>query len=114
MVTRPLNFKHSDVRRAFRAAEAAGVRNPTVRVVCKDGTELHIAGAGRKDFAQGGTTRMLGPQTAGTQRPGVTAHAVRGGAPGSAKASGGPRTSRSPSLAVPARPGRTSPLKRGR
>ena len=53
MVTRAHGFRHSDVRRAFRAAEAAGVPNPTVRVVCKDGTELHIAagGAGGKKDA---------------------------------------------------------------
>jgi hypothetical protein len=48
MVTRAHNFRHADVKRAFRAAEAAGVRNPTVRVVCRDGTELHIGSAGDK------------------------------------------------------------------
>jgi len=53
MVTRPHNFRHADIKRAFRAAEAAGVPNPVVRVVCPNGTELHIAagGAGSKKDA---------------------------------------------------------------
>jgi hypothetical protein len=45
MVTRAHNFRHSDIKRAFRAAEAAGVKNPTIRVVCRNGTELHIGGS---------------------------------------------------------------------
>jgi hypothetical protein len=45
MVTRAHSFRHADIKRAFRAAEAAGVRNPTVRVVCRNGTELHIGSA---------------------------------------------------------------------
>jgi hypothetical protein len=57
---------------------------------------------------------MLGPQLAGPQRPGVTAHAVKGAASGPSKAAGGARTSRAPSLAMPATPGRTSPLRKGR
>jgi hypothetical protein len=48
MVTRAHNFRHADIKRAFRAAEAAGVPNPVVRVVCKNGTELHIAGSDGK------------------------------------------------------------------
>jgi hypothetical protein len=48
MVTRAHNFRHADIKRAFRAAEAAGVKNPTIRVVCPNGTELHIGSAGDK------------------------------------------------------------------
>src|SRR4029077_14732382 len=33
-------------------------------------------------FAKGGSTRMMMPQAAGPQKPGVTAHAVKDGAPG--------------------------------
>jgi hypothetical protein len=48
MVTRAHNFRTADVKRAFRAAEAAGVPNPIIRVFCKNGTELHIAAGGKK------------------------------------------------------------------
>jgi hypothetical protein len=36
------------VRRAFKAAAAAGIPDPVVRVVCKDGTELHIGSRSSK------------------------------------------------------------------
>jgi hypothetical protein len=48
MVTRAQNFRHADVRRAFKAAAAAGIPDPVVRVVCKDGTELHIGSRSSK------------------------------------------------------------------
>jgi hypothetical protein len=113
MANRAQPFRQHHIARALKAAAAAGAPNPTVEFHTPDGGKI-VVSAGGKGFAKGGTTRMLGPQAANPQRPGVTAHAVRGGAPGPAKASGGPRTSRSPSLAVPAKPGRTSLLKRGR
>ena len=43
MVNRPRDFKHHDVVRAFRAASAAGVSNPTLRIRLPSGTEFHLA-----------------------------------------------------------------------
>ena len=40
-------------------------------------------------FAKGGSTKMAKPQSAGPQKPGSTAHAVKGGAPGAKSAKGG-------------------------
>ena len=48
MTNQPRQFKHSDVVRAFKAAEAAGVRNATVRVHCPNGSIIHI-GSGEQD-----------------------------------------------------------------
>jgi hypothetical protein len=42
MVGRPHQFKHRDVVRAFRAASAAGVPNPSVHVRCPNGTVITI------------------------------------------------------------------------
>ena len=44
MTNQPRQFKHSDVVRAFKAAEAAGVSNPMVQIRCRDGTEISIGG----------------------------------------------------------------------
>ena len=52
----PRQFRHHDVVRAFRAAEAAGVRDPTMRVRLPNGT-LVIGGAGAKPDAAASTTR---------------------------------------------------------
>jgi hypothetical protein len=49
MANQPHQFKHRDVVRAFRAAEAAGVSNPTVQVQLPNGTTLVIGGAGETD-----------------------------------------------------------------
>jgi hypothetical protein len=51
MANRAQNFKHHDVRKALKAAAAAGVSDPTVRVVLPNGTEFHIGGAGAKPTA---------------------------------------------------------------
>jgi len=40
-------------------------------------------------FAKGGSTRMVKPQAANPQKPGGTAHAVKGSAPGAKSAKGG-------------------------
>jgi hypothetical protein len=40
-------------------------------------------------FAKGGNTRMAKPHAANPQKPGGTAHAVKGGAPGAKSAKGG-------------------------
>ena len=44
MANRPHPFRHRDVVRAFKAASAAGVSNPTVQIRCRDGTEITVAG----------------------------------------------------------------------
>ena len=103
MVGRPANFKIHDVRRALRAAQAAGL--PGVRVRTPDGVEYHIGGevkapqpkkskSSRADFAEGGRTAMHGrgdrtvtddADAARPQRAGATGHATSGG-----KKKGGP------------------------
>jgi hypothetical protein len=50
-MNQPHQFKHRDVVRAFRAAEAAGVQNPTVQVQLPNGTTIVIGGAGGKPDA---------------------------------------------------------------
>jgi hypothetical protein len=67
----------------------------------------------KADPAKGGTTKMLPKQAANTQKPGGTAHAVKGGAPGPKHASGGP-VIRGVSTTKPARAGHTAPVKKGR
>lgn len=42
-----------------------------------------------KEFAKGGNTHMFGEQAAGPEKPGTTAHDVKGGAPGPTFAKGG-------------------------
>jgi hypothetical protein len=96
MVTRPHGFRHSDVKRAFRAAEAAGVRNPRIEVHLPSGGHFVIGSGGegpeappkksrplRADLAEGGDPKMLGKgdrtrtasaDAAGTQQAGSTAH----------------------------------------
>jgi hypothetical protein len=64
-------------------------------------------------FAEGGTGRMAGAQAANQQKPGGTAHAVKGAAPGAKAAKGGPKLS-GHSLAVPAKGGHTAPIRKGR
>jgi hypothetical protein len=63
-------------------------------------------------FAEGGTTRMFKPQTAGPDRPGNTGK-DQTPAPGSKRASGGPRTS-GQSSSIPARAGHAAPVRKGR
>ena len=47
MTNQPHQFKHRDIVRAVRAAEAAGMRDPTVRICLPNGTEL--VGSGKPD-----------------------------------------------------------------
>ena len=66
-------------------------------------------------YARGGsgpTNRMVKPQAA-TQKPGRTAHDVKGSAPGARVAEGGAKM-RGTTAAMPARAGHTSPIKKGR
>jgi hypothetical protein len=44
MVNRAQPFRHHDVKRAFRAAVAAGVHNPSVEVRLPTGTTITICG----------------------------------------------------------------------
>ena len=62
----------------------------------------------RKIYAEGGSTGMMPKQSANPQKPGSTAHEVKGSAPGKRTASGGPKT-RPAAPAMPAKPGRTAP-----
>jgi hypothetical protein len=60
------------------------------------------------DFAEGGNTKMAKPQAANPQKPGGTAHAVKGRAPGPRRASGGGPTPRAVGgLSRPAKGGQT-------
>jgi hypothetical protein len=102
MVNRPRDFRHHDVVRAFRAAEAAGVKDAHVKIHLPSGTVLHVGGGGvptappkrsaQKDaaLAKGGDTPMHGKgdrtvtapaDSAGKQQPGTTGHKTssRGG-----------------------------------
>ena len=96
-MTRPHNFRHADVRRAFRAASAAGVQNPRIEVHLPTGGHL-VIGSGevptappkkakplRADLAEGGATKMAvkGDRTttapedsAGKQSSGHTGHST--------------------------------------
>jgi hypothetical protein len=65
-------------------------------------------------FAKGGPNKMMKPQAAGPQKPGVTAHAVKDGAPGKRAATGGPKTGRDASLSAPAKASHTAPPRKGR
>ena len=55
MVNRPHQFKHRDVVRAFKAAAAAGVSNPSVQVRCPNGTVITIDS--KPDAAAAATTK---------------------------------------------------------
>jgi hypothetical protein len=50
---------------------------------------------------------MHKPQAANPQKPGGTAHAVKGGAPGPKRASGGPSTRAIGGVSLPAKGGQT-------
>ena len=66
-----------------------------------------------KTFAKGGSGHMLGRQASNPQKPGVTAHAVKGKAPGAKFASGG-KTKVGFSPAKAAAPGCTGPVRKAR
>src|SRR5262249_44391876 len=44
MVNRPLDFKHHDVVRGLRAARAAGIDSPSLRIRTPAGVEYHFGG----------------------------------------------------------------------
>jgi hypothetical protein len=96
-------FRQHHITRALRAASAAGVSDPHVRITLPGGGELHVGGGGevpkappkksaQKDvtLAKGSDTPMHGKgdrtvtapaDSAGKQRPGTTGHKTssRGG-----------------------------------
>lgn len=61
-----------------------------------------------KAFAEGGNTPMFGPQAAGQEKPGTTAHDVKGGAPGAKFAEGGSNKMFGFAGSMPAQAGKTS------
>jgi hypothetical protein len=65
-------------------------------------------------FAKGGgANKMFSKQAANSQKPGGTAHNVRGAAPGASSAKGGSRTS-GHSMSMPAKASHTAPVRKGR
>ena len=133
MVNRPRDFRHHDVVRAIRAAQAAGLANPTVKIRVPSGTEYYVSGgeveapakkSKERDtnatFAEGGgsnkmlgagdRTKTAGTDAAGKQQPGSTGH--RTVSRGSKLAEGGKKTAPktlypSGGMARPARGGQT-------
>jgi hypothetical protein len=72
MVNRAQPFKHSHIVRAFRAAEAAGVKNPSVAVHLPNGTTIDING---KPDATSGTKRASPPMPVKASRAGPSGKA---------------------------------------
>jgi hypothetical protein len=44
MAGRPREFRHHDVVRGIRAARAAGIENPSLRIKAPSGTEYYFSG----------------------------------------------------------------------
>jgi hypothetical protein len=104
-------FRQHQITRALKAASAAGMRDPHMRITLPNGTVLHVSAGGevptpkpkktaalRADLAEGGDTSMAGrgdrtktsdADAAGTQHPGSTAHKTS--SRGSLLAAGGSR-----------------------
>jgi len=104
MVGRPRDFRHRDVVSAIRAARAAGIDNPSVRVRTPAGVEYHIGGEVKADVPKirgKSTTPVRSPDTVGKgDLPGSKMHAPL--------AEGGSRHGMFKEQAAdPARPGRT-------
>src|SRR5262249_43659831 len=101
MVNRPRDFRHHDVVRAIRAATAAGIPNPSVRIRGPSGIEYYISGGevtapetkkskqprGADSAKGGGSSAMLGggdrtvsapDDAAGKQQSGSTGHRTSG------------------------------------
>jgi hypothetical protein len=121
---RPRDFRHHDVVRAFRAASAAGVKDPHVKIHLSNGTVLHVGGGGEVPLkksaqkgaalAEGGSAHMAGKgdrtktapeDSAGEQHPGSTAHKTS--SRGSVLAEGGKQHMLKRQAADPAQPGKT-------
>ena len=77
------SFRQHQLTRALKAAAAAGVKDPHVRIHLSDGTVLHVGGGGEVPtappkksrqkgvaLAEGGTDKMFEPQAAGSAKAG--------------------------------------------
>ena len=110
MANQPQPFRQHHLTRALRAAKAAGMDNPSVKVRLPSGVEFHIGGEVptpkpkkstplRAELAKGGgsnkmhgrgdRTRTAPEDSAGKQQPGSTAHKTS--SRGSVLAEGGSR-----------------------
>jgi len=80
-MTRPHNFRHADVRRAFQAASAAGVQNPRIEVHLPSGGHL-VIGSGEETAPKRGADvpSVRGKTTAPVRSPDSVA---KGSLPGS-------------------------------
>jgi hypothetical protein len=66
MANRAQPFKHSHIVRAFRAAEAAGVKNPSVAVHLPNGTTIDING--KPDATAGAKRAAAAPAKPGLRK----------------------------------------------
>jgi hypothetical protein len=105
MVNRPRDFRHHDVVRAIRAARAAGVENPSVRIRGPSGNEYYVSGG----EVEAPVPKVRGKTAAAVRDPSSVS---KGSLPGSQNraplAEGGSRHGMFKEQAAdPARPGRT-------
>jgi hypothetical protein len=111
MVNRPRDFRHHDVVRAIRAARAAGIESPSLRIRGPSGTEYYVSGGEVKEappkkstplrgkLAERGARHMFPKQAAGPAKAGQTGKEET--LAGSKRAAGG--------LSSPAKPGQCGP-----
>src|SRR5262249_13666372 len=108
MVNRPLDFRHHDVVRAFKAARAAGIDSPSLRIRTPGGTEYHFGGAVKGQ----GVPKVRGKTSPSVGDP---SSVTKGAPPGSQKAplaeGGSSHGMVKRQAADPAPPGRTSKQK---
>src|SRR5262245_45150203 len=99
MVNRPLDFKHRDVVRGLKAARAAGIDSPSLRIRTPGGVEYHF----------GGEVKARGKTSVSVRDPDAIS---KGSLPGSRKAplaeGGSSHGMVKRQAADPASPGRTS------
>jgi hypothetical protein len=99
------DFRHHDVVRALRAAQAAGVANPSVRIRVPSGTEFYVSGGevvapakkakqSRGDFAEGGGSKMMGRGDRAITAPGEQAKPQQSGSTAHKTGSGGGKVRR--------------------
>ena len=105
MVNRPRDFRHHDVVRAIRAARAAGVENPSVRIRGPSGNEYYVSGG----EVEAPVPKVRGKTAAAVRDPSSVS---KGNLPGSQNraplAKGGSRHGMFKEQAAdPAHPGRT-------
>jgi len=79
MVNRPLDFRHHDIVRAFKAARAAGIDNPSLKIRTAAGTEYHFGG----EVKGQGVPKVRGKTSTSVRDPDAVS---KGSSPGSQKA----------------------------